>query len=123
MKHPALDLQVEWRRGLATDQMIEGVIQCAARCLAERDAVDVRLLQEGQSIILLGLQVDHVQAIFNHVDERHKQLAVDTALVEVGRRPVRRRHHNDAAFKEFFEQAAQDHRVGDIGYVQFVETQ
>jgi len=65
----------------------------------------------------------HVHMIRYLLDEGQEQRTVQTALVEILGRDVRGRHNDGAEFEKFREQPPQDHRVGDVGDVKFVETQ
>ena len=65
----------------------------------------------------------HLQVLLDHRDERHEQRAVEPVLVELGGRHVRGGDHHDAELEQPLEQAAQDHGVGDVGDVEFVEAQ
>ena len=56
-------------------------------------------------------------------DEGKKQRAVEPVLVELVRLDIRGRDHHDARLEQAREQAAEDHRVGDIGDVKFVKAQ
>lgn len=57
------------------------------------------------------------------VDAGDKGLALNAVLVEVIRMPVRGGDENNAVGHEGFEEAAQDHGVGDICTLELVETQ
>ena len=67
--------------------------------------------------------MQHVQPFLEKLDEGQKKLALQSALVEPVGRPVGRGDHDRAAFEQRLEQAAQDHRVGDVDDMQFVETE
>ena len=69
------------------------------------------------------LELEHLHVLLDHGDERHEQRAVKTILVELRRRHVRGRHHHDAEFEQPGEQPAEDHGIGDVGDVEFVEAQ
>ena len=70
-----------------------------------------------------GGEPDHLQVLLDHRDEGLEQGAVEPVLVELGGRHVRGRDHHDAELEQALEQAAQDHGVGDVGDVEFVEAQ
>ena len=57
------------------------------------------------------------------VDERQEKRAVEPVFVEVARRHVRGRHHHHAELEQLGEQPAEDHGVGNVGDVKFVEAQ
>ena len=66
--------------------------------------------------------MDH-HPLFDEVNEGHENLAVDAVFVEVIGQAVRGGDHYDARGEERFEQAAYDHRVGDVGDLHLVEGQ
>ena len=57
------------------------------------------------------------------MDERHEQGAVQSVLVEIVRRHVRGGDHHDAALEQLREQPPEDHGVGNVGDVKFVEAE
>ena len=57
------------------------------------------------------------------MDERHEQRAVQTVLVELVRRHVRGGDDHDAEREQLREQPAEDHGVGDVGDMKFVEAE
>ena len=61
--------------------------------------------------------------LFEQVDERHEQRAVQTVLVELVRRHVRGGDDHDAEREQLREQPAEDHGVGDVGDMEFVEAE
>ena len=65
----------------------------------------------------------HLHVPLQHGDERQEQRAVEPVLVELVGRDVRGRDHHDAEFEQPREQPAEDHRVGDVGDVEFVEAE
>jgi hypothetical protein len=82
----------------------------------------VHLLEGAQAVVGAVVNLDHVEAALDHLDGRQE---VD-ALQAVGIEPVRRvvgGHHEDAAGEQRVEQAAEDHRVGDVRHVELVEAQ
>jgi hypothetical protein len=65
----------------------------------------------------------HLHVLLDHRDEGQKQRAIEPAAVEIVRRDVRGGDDHDAEFEQPREQPAEDHRVGDVGDVEFVEAQ
>ena len=66
---------------------------------------------------------DHVHMLFDHLDERHEQGAVQAVLVERLGRHVGGGDHDAAALEQLREQPAEDHRIGDVGDVEFIEAE
>ena len=64
-----------------------------------------------------------LHTLLDQRDERQKQRAVEPVLVELARRHVGGRHHHHAELEQAREQPAEDHGIGDIGDVEFVEAQ
>jgi hypothetical protein len=65
----------------------------------------------------------HVHAFFEHFDKRHEQGAVQSIFVKLDGRHIRGSDNHDAALEQLREQAAEDHCIGDVGDVKFVEAQ
>ena len=73
----------------------------------------------------IGARIEphHLAVLFQQRDERQEQRAVEAVLVEVVRRQVGGRHHDDAELEQPREQPGEDHGVGDVGDVEFVEAE
>jgi hypothetical protein len=56
-------------------------------------------------------------------NRRQEVLALQTVRIESVGRVIRGHHEHHAAREERFEQATEDHRVGDVGDVKFVKTE
>ena len=65
----------------------------------------------------------HVQALLEQADERHEQGAVQSVLVEFLGRHVRRGDDDDATLEQLREQPPENHGVGDVGDVEFIEAE
>ena len=70
-----------------------------------------------------GIEPHHVHMRGDLIDEGQEQRAVEPAFVEIIRRDVGGRDHHRAELEQFCEQAAEDHRVGDVGDMEFVEAE
>ena len=64
-----------------------------------------------------------VELAFDDVDEGEEDIAIDAIFIEVIRRAVRGGDNGDTVFQHPFEQAAHDHRIGNVGNLHFVKTQ
>ena len=69
-----------------------------------------------------AVEIDDLHPSADEVDERQEQGAVQAILVETFRRDIRGRDNDDAALEQCLEEAAEDHRIGDVGHAEFVET-
>ncbi len=69
------------------------------------------------------LKPHDIHVRFQHMDERHEQGAVQAVLVKLFRRHVGGGDHHDAALEQLREQPAEDHGVGDVGDVEFIEAE
>ena len=76
-----------------------------------------------QPEIFWSFELHDLHLLAQQSDEREEQRAVEPVLVEIVRRDVRGRDHDDALLEQPREQPAEDHRVGDVGDVEFVEAQ
>ena len=63
------------------------------------------------------------QCCLQQRDERQEQRAIEPVFVQLAGRQVRGRDHHDAELEQPREQPAEDHGVGDVGDVEFVEAQ
>lgn len=70
-----------------------------------------------------AIELEQVETRFQQVDEGQEELAVDAVLVEIIRMPVGGRYHDHAFLEQAFKQAAQDHGIGNIRDLEFVEGQ
>src|SRR3546814_4085775 len=66
------------------------------------------------AIVGRTVEAHHVEPRLDQRDEGQEMLAVEPVLVEILRRPVRRRDHRHPALDQRGEQARQDHRVGAV---------
>ncbi len=69
-----------------------------------------------------GLELVHVHAFVDEVDERGEQGAVQAMAVQLARCRIRGGDQHDAAGEELLEQPAHDHGVGDVGHLKLVDT-
>ena len=68
-------------------------------------------------------ELHDLHVLLDERDERQEQRAVQSVLIELLRRDVGGRHHDDAQLEQTREQSTEDHGVSDVGDVEFVETQ
>ena len=68
-------------------------------------------------------QVEQVEAILDQGDEGHEPVALQAVLVEVVGAAGRGSDNDDAGVEQALEQAAQNHRVGDVDDVELVEAE
>ncbi len=85
--------------------------------------IDLRPGQPVLAIIGGALQFGDLQPVLQQGDEGQEQRAVQAVLVQVLRRPVRGGDDHHPRGEQLFEQAADDHRIGDVGDLHFVERQ
>ena len=65
----------------------------------------------------------HNHLVFDQLDERHKEVAVQPVFIKVIRYPVRRGHHHHARRKQPFKKPPHKHRVCDVGDLHFIKGQ
>ena len=68
-----------------------------------------------------GIQSHHLHAGFDLRNERHEQPAIEPAFIEIVRCDIGRRNHHRSKFEQSFEQSSEDHGIGDVGDMKFVE--
>jgi hypothetical protein len=76
-----------------------------------------------QSIVFRRVEFNHRHPFLDHPDERNEQIAIEAIFVEFIGHRVRGRHDDDALLEHSLEKPPEDHRIGDVRYVQLVETQ
>src|SRR5262245_14120504 len=74
-----------------------------------------------QSEINSRVEAYDVTMPFQQRNERQEQSAVQSVFVEIARREIRGCDHEDVEFEQSGEQTAEDHCVGDVGDMEFVE--
>src|SRR5262245_5840723 len=67
------------------------------------------------------LEAHNITMAFQQRKERKEETAVQPVLVEIARREIRGRDHDDAEFEQSREETAEDHCVSDVGNMEFVE--
>ena len=72
---------------------------------------------------MVAAQLEDLQALLHQVDERQEAVALQAVLVEIVGRAVGGGDHRDAFVEQGLEQAAEDHRIGDVGDLEFVEAE
>jgi hypothetical protein len=75
------------------------------------------------AVISLGIKVEHGEPAFEQVDARNEGLALDAVFVQVVWVAVARSDDDGAVGHECFHQTTQDHGIGDIGALEFVEAE
>ena len=76
-----------------------------------------------EPIVARRIEMEDRHALLQERDEGKEERAVESVLVEVVGRDVGGRDDGDAAREELLEQAAEDHRVGDVVDGEFVEAE
>ena len=84
---------------------------------------DRRALELAQSIVHAVLDLEYVDVSFDQRDRRQKTLALQAVAIQIAGRDIRCQDERDAAPQETFEKRAEQHRVGDVGDEEFIETQ
>jgi hypothetical protein len=81
------------------------------------------LLERPQAIVDAGVNLQHVQPRLDEGNRRQEVLPLQTVRIESVGRVIRSHHEHHPAREECFEQATEDHRIGDVGDVKFVKTE
>ena len=83
---------------------------------------NVHLFERAQAIIDARIDLQHIEPGFQETDGRQEVFPLQAIRIQLIRRIVRRHDEDDTADKQGIEQPAEDHRVGDIRDMEFVET-
>ena len=100
-----------------------GFVERAFRGAIRGHVPDRRAGKLLQAEIGAGGEPHDLHVLFDERDERQKQRAIEPILVKLARRHVGGRDHHDAELEQTLEQPAEDHGVGNIGDVEFVEAE
>jgi hypothetical protein len=79
------------------------------------------VLQRAQAVVDTRVHLQHVEPLLDELDRRQEALALQAVGPQAVRRIVRRHHEHDARGEQRVEQAAQDHRIGDVRDMELVE--
>ncbi len=126
LRHPhfvALDHQLLRRAGMLAGQTPPGLVERGIGLGIGRHIPGRHAGELLQPEIDPRLQPHDLAMPLEQSEERQKQRAIEPVFVQLIGRQVRCRHHDDAEFEQPREQPAEDHGVGDVGHVKFVETQ
>ncbi|MNH10819.1 hypothetical protein D3C79_703090 [compost metagenome] len=80
------------------------------------------LLQVTQAVVDPAVDVHHLGVLLDHGDGRQEARALQAVLVQAVRHDVGSSHQRYAVLEQLFHQGAEDHRVGNVRYEEFVET-
>ena len=80
-------------------------------------------LHAAEAIIRGAGQRHHIEVAFHEFDGRHKQVAVKAVLVELAGRQVGSGDNDRAVGQQGLEQAAHNHRIGNVADLHFIEAQ
>ena len=70
-----------------------------------------------------AVQFQNIELLADQRDEGQEELAIEPAFIEPVRFGVGGGHDHHAAIEQLLEQPPQDHRIGDIGDLKFVEAE
>ncbi len=120
-ERPSLDHQARALARGTVGQLGKGRFQRAVRRLVQRRVVERLADQPGQAVVAAAVELEHVELLLQQLDERQKPVAVKPMLVQFIGRAVRGRDHHHPRIEQGGEQPIEDHRVGDIVDLEFVE--
>ena len=84
--------------------------------------IQLRLLQHAATVVGTIVYIDHLHAGIEQIDGRQHTVAVQTIGVELVGLEVRGGDKSNAVDLHGHQQAVQDHGVGDVSDVKFIET-
>lgn len=84
---------------------------------------DFDLLERPQAIVDAGIDLQHVQPRLHQGDGRQEVLALQAIRIKPVGRVIGGHHEDHTTREERFEQAAENHRIGNIRDMELVETE
>jgi hypothetical protein len=114
----ALDGQLLGRGLRPVGKVVEDMVERRRRRRAKRSRPHLAAGQPRLPVVLARRQLEHVELLLDDRDEGEEQLAL-----KLVRRRVGGADHDDAAREQRLEQAAEDHRIGDVAHFQLVEAE
>ena len=75
-----------------------------------------------QTVVDAAVDVDDLGVLLDQRNRWQEARTLQTVLVQTIRHNVRRRDQGHAVLEQLFHQRAEDHRVGDIGHEELIET-
>jgi hypothetical protein len=100
-------------------ELREDPLELGAAALA--DVVHLHPLHLQPAIIHAAVHLQHVEAVLQQLDRRKEALALQPVGVELVRCMVAGHDEFDPAIHHPSQVAAEDHRIGDVGDVEFIE--
>ena len=85
--------------------------------------IDLRAFEAMLAVIRLALDLAYVEPVLQKLDEGQEEGPVEPVLVKIVRHPVRGGDDRHPPVEEHLEEAAHDHRIGDVGDLHLVERQ
>ena len=79
--------------------------------------------QATQAMVVATVEVMHLHPLLDHLDKGQEQLPVQTIFIQLVRMTVRCGDNDGAPREQLFKQASDQHRIGNIGDLHFIETQ
>lgn len=83
--------------------------------------VGLHLLHGTLAVVDAGIDIEDVELLLQQGDGGQHAVAVQAVRVQQVRAVVGRHHELHAVGEELIEQAVQDHRIGDVADVEFIE--
>jgi hypothetical protein len=89
----------------------------------KKDEKLVQVSREEGSIIHTGLKLVYYAVSMQQIDEGTKVAPIDPTLVQITWWSIGRGHHHNASFPKNFKELFEDQGIGDIGHLEFIQTQ
>ena len=121
MHHPVFDVEFGGLIRCLGEALESRTQRRLGRCI-QRRVVQIHFRQGLAAIVGAVVDVDDLELVLEQLDGRQDALTVQAIRVEPIRMEVRCRDDAHPVIEQRFQQAMQDHRVGDVRHMKLIET-
>jgi hypothetical protein len=116
-------IDLAWCNALPTRKFQENCVERPLRHNIDGRVIDRMALQLFEAVIMACIEPHDLHLLLDQPYKRQKERPVEPVMIKPRGLDIRRRQNDDTARKESLKQPPQNHRIGNIGDGEFVETQ
>src|SRR6266850_7018267 len=119
----SLDFQIDLALAGGARDRFESLFHRAFGSGIEREVKDALLLQHPKAIVRTTFDLYDLEVLLDQFDRRQELSALQTVQIKFIRMLVGRGYQDHSMIEQSGEQIAHQHRVTDVGHVEFIEAQ